>query len=483
MEELTSPSPIKRLKVLHGIESEMSGNDRIPFLPESIMLNILSFLPTKYAVQTSVLSKSFRYLWTGIPKLDFDDDLFKIHRFKNKKQVQNPKFVNFVSKVMRLQDDVRNIERFRLCWSHCNMSLVNHWIDVSCNKKLKELDIDLRHNTSAVKLPYAIMLPLCMFNNDSLVALKLKLQNCELVMLPASICLNKLKILHLEGVRFFEKGAFQKLLTGCPILETLVMIGCHFFDQQVVDITVPSLRNLSMRHIYLPSYSSIRISNPSLLLFKYTVMECNMKNNYIDNLSSLIEAHIEVHLQPSGLYSREKYNECFDNVQNLLSGLSSIRSLTLPKSTLQILSNAIDLLESLPRFDNLNKLMLTSLRKRDYFQVIACLLQSSPSLESLVVDLEEQPLIGAVVIEEGQAVSTEFLCLEGLVLNHLKEVKISCFRGTEVELEFLNLILRKANALQKLTVNEMNDSKERIEIQRKMSTLEKASASCTISVL
>ncbi|KAI3977785.1 hypothetical protein MKX01_040530 [Papaver californicum] len=483
MEELTSPSPNKRLKVFHGTES-VSENDRIPFLPESVMVNILSYLPTKYAVQNSVLSKSFRYLWTVIPRLEFDDDLFKMHRVKNKKQIQNPKFVSFVSKVMGLlQEYAHHVERFRLSWSHFDMSLVNHWIDVSCNKKLEELDLDLRHSASAVKPPYAIMLPLCMFNSDSLVALKLKLQNCELITLPTSICLNKLKILHLEGVRFYEKNAFQKLLTGCPILDTLVMVGCQIYDRQVVDISVPSLRNLCMRHTFRPSYTSIRISNPSLLLFKYTVMECQMKNIYIDNLSSLIEAYIEVHLQPSGPYSREKYNECFDNVQKLFSGLSGIRSLTLPKSTLQILSNAVDLLESLPSFDNLNKLMLTSLRQRDYFQVIAYLLQSSPSLEYLVIDLDGQPRIGAVVVEEGQAVSAKFLCLEGLVLNHLKEVKISCFRGTEVELEFLDLILRKANALEKLTVSTMNDSKERIEIQRKMFALEKASANCTISVL
>lgn len=170
-------------------------------------------------------------------------------------------------------------------------------------------------------------------------------------------------------------------------------------------------------------------------------------------------------------------------MRELFSGLASIRSLTLPRSTLEILSNALDFLDSLPSFENLNKLMLTSLRQRDYFQVIAYLLQSAPSLESLVIDLVDLPCIGVVPKEEGQAVSTEFLCLETLVLNHLKEVKISSFRGIEVELEFLKLILRKANAFQKLTVIEMNDSKKRMEIKLTMSMLEKASASCTISVL
>lgn len=308
MEELrSSPTPIKRLKVLHDIESTASGNDRIPFLPESIMLNILSYLPTKYLLQTSVLSKSFRELWTIIPRLDFDEDLFKMHRVKNKKKIQNPKFENFVSKVMRLlQDGAYDVDRFRLSWSHCDMSLVNQWIDVLGNKNLKELDLDLRRNESAEKIRYPITLPLCMFNSDSLVSLKLKLQNCELFMLPTSICLNKLKILHLEGVRFSGDDAVQKLLVGCPILETLVMVGCHIYNEKVVDISVPSLRNFTMRHIYLRSDSRIKISNLNLLVFNYTVMECNMKNNSIDRLSSLMDAYIEVLLQPGGSCSIKK---------------------------------------------------------------------------------------------------------------------------------------------------------------------------------
>ncbi|MCL7024527.1 hypothetical protein MKW94_008130 [Papaver nudicaule] len=479
--ELTSP-PIKRQKVLHDAEN-VNGNDCIGFLPESVVLNILSYLPTKFVVQTSVVSKDWRYLWTFIPRLDFDDELFRIHRKKNKKQIENPKFVDFVSKVMKVQDQARYVERFRLRWSHFDMSLVNNWINVSVGKNLKELDLDLRNNASVVKLPYAIGLPLCMFNSDSLVALKLKLFNCELIVLPTSICLNKLKKLHLEGVRFSGDGAIQRLLSGCPILETLEMVGCQIYDQKVVEITLPSLRNLCVRHIYLPRNSVIKISNLDLLFFKYTVMECNMKNNFIYSLSSLINAYFEVHLQPCGSYSRKRYNECFTNVRRLLSGLSSVRSLTLPESTLQMLSLDQNLLESLPCFYNLRKLMLTSLRKRDYFQVIAYLLQSSPSLESLVIALEEQPRIGAVIMEDGQEVPTELLCLEGLVLNHLKEVTISRLWGIEVELEFLKLILRKASALQKLIINEMNDSKKRTEICWKMAMFEKASASCTISLL
>ncbi|KAI9076742.1 hypothetical protein K1719_041325 [Acacia pycnantha] len=38
-------------------------------LPEKVLSHILSFLPTKEAVRTSVLSKRWEYIWTSIPKL------------------------------------------------------------------------------------------------------------------------------------------------------------------------------------------------------------------------------------------------------------------------------------------------------------------------------------------------------------------------------------------------------------------------------
>ncbi|KAM0007030.1 putative F-box domain-containing protein [Helianthus debilis subsp. tardiflorus] len=47
-------------------------DDRLSMLPEDILSRILSLMPTKYAVRTSVLSKRWRYTWTSVTNLDFD---------------------------------------------------------------------------------------------------------------------------------------------------------------------------------------------------------------------------------------------------------------------------------------------------------------------------------------------------------------------------------------------------------------------------
>ncbi|KAJ8615704.1 hypothetical protein MRB53_035076 [Persea americana] len=49
------------------------NDDQISLLPDPILTMILSLIPVIEAARTSVLSKRWRFLWTSIPHLDFDD--------------------------------------------------------------------------------------------------------------------------------------------------------------------------------------------------------------------------------------------------------------------------------------------------------------------------------------------------------------------------------------------------------------------------
>ncbi|KAG5560537.1 hypothetical protein RHGRI_003755 [Rhododendron griersonianum] len=48
------------------------SKDRISNLSKSLIGHILSFLPTKYAVRTSILSSIWKQMWMSINNLDFD---------------------------------------------------------------------------------------------------------------------------------------------------------------------------------------------------------------------------------------------------------------------------------------------------------------------------------------------------------------------------------------------------------------------------
>jgi hypothetical protein len=72
---------------------DLSGSrDVISSLPDDISSHILSFLPTKEAASTSVLSKKWRYLFAFVPNLDLDDSVYlnpeneiPIHQLREKK--------------------------------------------------------------------------------------------------------------------------------------------------------------------------------------------------------------------------------------------------------------------------------------------------------------------------------------------------------------------------------------------------------------
>lgn len=51
--------------------------DRISNLPDLLVSRILSFLTTKEAVATSILSSSWKTLWTVVPNLDLDEAEFE----------------------------------------------------------------------------------------------------------------------------------------------------------------------------------------------------------------------------------------------------------------------------------------------------------------------------------------------------------------------------------------------------------------------
>ncbi|KAI4332983.1 hypothetical protein L6164_017841 [Bauhinia variegata] len=76
-------------------------------LSDDLLLHILSFLPTKCAVRTSILSKRWKSLWTLLPNLDFDDEEILSTGMS---------FADAVNKVLILRNGSR-IRNFRLSFS------------------------------------------------------------------------------------------------------------------------------------------------------------------------------------------------------------------------------------------------------------------------------------------------------------------------------------------------------------------------------
>lgn len=73
--------------------------DWISILPDPLLHHILSFLDTKWAIRTSILSKRWKYIWTSIPNFDFLN--WRGADYHLDVESDNKKFVNFMDRMIR----------------------------------------------------------------------------------------------------------------------------------------------------------------------------------------------------------------------------------------------------------------------------------------------------------------------------------------------------------------------------------------------
>ncbi|KAI4353796.1 hypothetical protein L6164_002723 [Bauhinia variegata] len=184
--------------------------DYISELPDSLLCHILSFLPTKTAALTGILSNRWTLLWTSLPILDFDDDT----QIQNKNQF-HVGFAKFVDSIL-IQREPQPIKRFHLkcTFPSCNSIKVKAWVNEAINQRVEQLELDLSP-------PMRIALPITVYTCRTLVVLKLN-GVFEIASLP--VHLPKLKVLDI-GEDFYAKNhdSILKFLSGCPVLENLVL--------------------------------------------------------------------------------------------------------------------------------------------------------------------------------------------------------------------------------------------------------------------
>ncbi|KAK6945683.1 F-box domain [Dillenia turbinata] len=81
--------------------------DRISKLPNAILARILSHLPTKLSVSTSILSSKWRYIWTSVADLFFEF---------GEAVRRDPRFINFIDRVFALHNPNKRIRSLRIYW-------------------------------------------------------------------------------------------------------------------------------------------------------------------------------------------------------------------------------------------------------------------------------------------------------------------------------------------------------------------------------
>jgi hypothetical protein len=197
--------------------------DRIGSLPDDILTRILSSVPTKQAVATSILSKRWIHLWRYVPVLDFTqtnmEDPESIRRFKelvtsvllSRKASGNHSINTFILGIQRYSS------RTHAPGDRNGTTTLN----------LDTIRRTIYHNNLARKVTLTPSLPIRILTCTTLVVLKLR---WFWFFMDANSQYNfpSLKTLHLKDIYLHHRHEFTLLLDACPLLEDLQLSNIHF---------------------------------------------------------------------------------------------------------------------------------------------------------------------------------------------------------------------------------------------------------------
>lgn len=279
--------------------------DTISSLPDVILQQILSLIQTKYAIRTSILSKRWRHVWSETPSLYFDD-CYKVD-------------ADSVDKTLDLYR-ARKIMTFQLCATSVVDLPYNEWIEFAMSRNVENLFLDFGY------LEYNF--PDSFFINSSVKQLSLETKFSDLIP-RCSVSWKSLKKLSLRCCNLSDES-FAKILSGCPILESLTLYSCD--ELMVLDLTKsPRLKILEI-HLNIWDSGPTRIVAPHIYCLTLTLKNFQLSCTFVD-VSSLTEAKLDICFSPL-----EDMNVDFlqDMVLKILDKLQNVDKLTFGENFLKV---------------------------------------------------------------------------------------------------------------------------------------------------
>ncbi|KAJ3684671.1 hypothetical protein LUZ61_013835 [Rhynchospora tenuis] len=349
-------------------EMELSEFDRLSDLSDDLLLHIMCFLTVRQAVNTCILSKRWRNLWRYLPCLHFD-------------AYDDENFIQFITSFFRIRSNC-NIDTFRL-----------HWITTNhCWKPLVNRVLELHPRVLSIKSgEFLLSSWRKMHANSVFTCTSVEEMELDDIFLPRKtpVTLFNLKRLNLARMKLVGTSV-NNLISGCPVLEDLVIENCHF---SIPNVTIVShnLKNLSIDDCEYIGKVEIHLSLPSLVSLHVTAVM--LGRIWLKNMSSLVKVHMKFSYWVCANY--------LDSHNELLSCLSTATYIELiepriPKSELGLCcgSPVKDLLvKELPNcsaFANLMSLYLGESNMCEFFSPISQLVHLAPNLKTIKFVHEEE---------------------------------------------------------------------------------------------
>lgn len=423
--------------------------DRISNLSDDLLLKIFSYLPTKYVVTTTLLSKRWKSVWTMVPRFDFDDG-FELDPSRYET------FINHVGRTMSLRTSpVLESLRFDVgpC---CSPEDMVTWIRTGMVQGVHELEIF--HTEEHLKEHRPIKLPKSLYTYEKLEVLKLTYSIGLDV--PVDVWLPSLKTLHLISVKYETKDCHSRLLSGCPVLEELVLdksLNSHSLRTFYVEM--PSLQRLSVVDVCEePNYGldglhMTVINAPSLMYLNFVDYHDDLC--LCENMPEVVVANVKV---------------VYNSPEKLLGSIPSVKRLCLclPAS----------LLLSCFGFYHLVHLELCA-ASRGWWDLLTWMLESSPKLKVLKIFVcNELPCTTKSIRGHWKGPSSVPECL----MSHLHTFKWKNYNTKDEEKKIVAYILNHARQLKIVGISGSRyySKEERLKKLNELVSLPRASNSCQL---
>ncbi|XP_010513719.2 PREDICTED: F-box/LRR-repeat protein At3g59190-like [Camelina sativa] len=279
-------------------------------------------------------------------------------------------FKVFVDRIMALQGNAPLNKFSLICETDSDPSSVDGWIINALERGVVDLDLYISPD-------YGYPLPSKVLISKTLVRLKVE---GTIYFTPdvGEVFLPKLKTLYLDDVTFEDSGAvFAKLISGCHLLEELVMIGVIWDSWDSCSVSSPTLKRLKLCCDYIEENpKSVSFDTPSLVYFEFTNTVA-IKYPKV-NFDSLVEASVDLR---TTLYQNEPAGDSSD-ATGFFVGIRNVEILSLSAATFEVLTICCKVI---PVFKNLIHLTIETDRKVGW-EILPSLLVNCPNLETLVFE-------------------------------------------------------------------------------------------------
>lgn len=427
----------------------------ISTLPEELLLRIISLLPFKDAVRTSILSSRWRYLYASISNLDFNF---------GEGEINNPiGFMNILDRLFYFRNRCP-LDKFCLNWEvsvHLPSLHIQGWLQAVVWHGIRKIDLTVR---TSVALPSSLCT--CKTLEELTLETRSHLENDVCFEVPAKVCLPNLKVLRLLELGFSDIDALNRIISNCPVLEKLV---CHLCEDKCkVSVNSATLKMLTMQYVGYEGWSGsfdVVINAPNISTFCYSVWAITSQTIVLG--PTLAEANIDFDLvyetADPGLYIR--------NAIELMRSVKNIHTLGITDATLKRLQ---DFNIPLPSFDNMTRLKITFCA--DGLQALPYFLARCGYLEVLEFEIDivwiHDP--DAWIPIEEPSVS----CLT----SRLKTIKFSSFKPEEDQIEMIKYFLRSARVLESMEIRFCYGIENHLDIVEELQMLPRVSDGCNVCI-